>query len=317
MVNNPAIPKESVLFEPVRDAYGKRLALVFGNEFNKGQCPFYAAKHCYFCDIGAGEGIQFTTDMNKERLNFFRQYYTNVLSGVAHLVIYNSGSVLNRNEMSKNTLKEILGYVSTLQRCIVVSFDSREIYVTEYALDYLVKCLRRDQQPRIILGVESQNDDVRIGKLNKKMTKQGIEKAVEVVGKYKGKVGIDVNILFQPPELIGEEAIREAVATLRYGLDLGEKYNVPVDFNFHPFYSTKRSRAKYPSHPRANLGDAKEALVRMKKEVDARGSKAKIFIGWQDEEHDQEQDVRVVELEKELKRFDQFNISQDVSVLRK
>jgi len=310
----PAIPKDSILFEPVRDSYGNRLALVFGNEYTKGECPFYA-KECYHCDIGAGEGTQFTTDMNKERLEFFRQHYVDVLSDIEHLVVYNSGSTLSRKEMSRDTLAEILDYVSSLEKCKVVSFDTREMYVTEDNLDYIVGRLRENQQLRAVLGVESQSDEIRIGKLNKKMTKQGIEKSFEVAGRYNGKLGIDVNIVFQPPELTGEEAIREAVETLRYCLDLAERYNVPVDFNYHPFYSTKKSKANYPNHPRADLEDAKEALIRMKKEIDDMGSSAKIFIGWQDEEHDQEQDLRIVELERELERFNQFNVSQDVDVL--
>lgn len=315
MANNPIIPDESRLFEPVRDIYGSRLALVFGNEFSKGECPFYTAKQCHHCDTGAGEGTQFNTEMNKERLDFFKLHYADTLSSVNHLVVYNSGSTLNRREMSRETLENIARYASSLDKCKIVSFDSREMYITEDSLDYIVDRLREDQQARVILGVESQSDEVRIGKLNKRMTKQGIEKSFATVGRYNGRVGVDVNIVFQPPELVGEEAIREAVETVKYSLDLAEKHGVSVDFNYHPFYQTKRSRSMYPNHPRADLGDAKRALVKMIEEIEARGGKSKIFIGWQDEEHDQERDVRVAELERELESFDKFNVSQDVRLL--
>lgn len=314
--NNPVIPKESILFNPVRDTYGSRLALVFGNEFSRGECPFYTARQCHHCDIGAGEGTQFTSGVNKERLEFFKQHYAGVLPSVEHLVVYNSGSTLNRREMSRETLAEILDYASSLEKCKVVSFDSREMYVTADTLNYVVDRLKKDQQARVILGLESQSDEVRIEKLNKKMTKQRIERAFEVAGKYNGKIGIDVNIVFQPPELRGEGAINEAVETLKYSLNLAEKYNIPIDFNYHPFYTTKRSRAIYPNHPRANLDNANEALIRMKKEIDARGSDAKIFIGWQDEQHDQEQDLRVAELERKMQKFGQFNVSQDIRFLQ-
>lgn len=315
MANNPTVPDESILFKPVRDTYGNRLALVFGNEFANGECPFYTAKQCHHCDIGVGEGTQFNTEMNKERLEFFRQHYDSILLDVEHLVLYNSGSILNKRELSRETLATVLSYVSSLEKCKCVSLDSREMYITRDSLDYVVEHLREDQQARVILGVESQSDDIRIGKLNKKMTKQGIERAFATVGEYSGRIGIDVNIVFQPPELVGEDAIGEAVETVKYSLDLAGRYNVPVDFNYHPFYQTKRSRAMYPNHPRANLQDAKKALVEMTKGIEARGGKSKIFIGWQDEGHDQEQDVRVRELEKELERFDQFNNSQNVRFL--
>lgn len=314
-MSNPAIPDESMLFEPVEDAYGSRLALVFGNESKSGECPFYTAKQCVHCDIGAGEGTQFNTELNRERLAFLKQHYAGIIFSVEHLVVYNSGSTLSKKEMSRETLTDILGYASSLDKCKVVSLDSRERYIAKDSLDHVVDNLRRDQHARVILGIETQNDEVRIGKLNKRMTKQGIERAFATVGKYNGKVGIDANIVFQPPELLGEEAIREAVETVRYSLSLAEKYSIPVDFNYYPFYQTKRSRAIYPNHPRADLGDAKKALVKMTKAIEARGGKSKIFIGWEDEGHDQEQDIRAVELERELERFNQFNISQDVSGL--
>lgn len=304
-------PDESILFEPVADAYGSRLALVFGNEFARGECPFYTAKQCNHCDIGAGEGKQFDIGMNAERLGFFQEQYD--VQGIEHLVIYNSGSTLNRREMSRETLGEVLDYAASLDNCKVVSLDSREMYVTEDSLDYVVDKLRGDQQARVILGVESQSDEVRIGKLNKRMTKQGIERAFRVASKYDGKVGVDVNIVFQPPELSGEEAIHEAVETLKYGLELGEQYCVSVDFNFHPYYQSERSKGMFPNHSRADLQDAKEALRRIKTEIGNRNTK--IFIGWQDEEHDQQSFLRDRELDKEVAVFDRFNVTQDVQYL--
>ncbi len=315
MVSNPAIPDEAILFQPVRDTYGNRLALVFGNEFSKGECPFYTANQCYHCDIGAGEGTQFTTEMNRERLVFFRKHYVNILENIEHLVIYNSGSTLNQAEMSRETLGEIVGYAASLERCKVISLDSREMYITKDTLDYIVERLREDQQARVILGIESQNDEVRIKKLNKMMRRENIERAFAVIGKYDGRMGIDVNIVFQPPELVSEEAIVEAVETLRYGLDLADEYRVLIDFNFHPYYPSKRSLTLYPSHPRANLDDTKEALRRMKDKIEFRKSAAKIFVGWQDEEHDQEQHLRGVELEEGMQKVDQFNVTQDVKYL--
>ena len=311
-MDNPAIPEASMLFEPVKDVYGSRLALVFGNENKEGLCPFYKAKQCNHCDYGAGEGVQFTTEMNVDRLEFFKTHYKDNLEGIEHLIIYNSGSILNKKEMSKETLGTILDYASFLESCKVISLDSREMYVTEDTLDYIVDNLRKDQQVRVILGIESQDDMIRIGKLNKQMTKEKIERAFEVVGKYNGKVGVDVNIVFQPPELSGEEAVKEAVDTLKYGLEQGEKYNVPVDFNFHPFYQSAKSKAVFPQHKGANLEDGMKALVEMKKEVDARASNSKLFVGWQDEGHDQEQSG---ETDKEIELFSRFNVKQDIAGL--
>jgi uncharacterized protein (UPF0216 family) len=312
---NKSIPQESMLFDPVQDTYGSRLALVFGNENKDGKCPFYG-KQCYHCDIGAGEGVQFDSEMNKERLSFFRDNYANVLPDIAHLIVYNSGSTLNNREMSRETLEEIAKYSSELEDCKVVSFDTREVYVNQETLDYLVSTLREDQQPRVILGIETQDDHVRTEVLNKKISRKNIERAFENVGRYNGEVGVDVNVVIQPPSIRGEESIQEAVRTAEYAISFGKEYGVPVDLNIHPYYPSKMGLSKFPDHPRATLKETVDAVTAIKELVDRESPESRIFVGLQDEEHDQEQDRRNGELERTQRYFDQFNITQDVSQLR-
>ncbi len=314
---NYIVPEESLLFEPVKDAYGLRLALVFGNEFKGGQCPFYLTGNCNHCVIGAGEGAQFTSEMNEGRLEFFRNYYKSILSHVNHLVIYNSGSTLNEKEMSRETLGKILDYAASLEGCMVISLDSRELFITENNVGFVLKKIREDQKIKIILGIETQNDEIRTQNLNKAMTKKGIELAFRTVGNYNDRAGITLNIIFQPPELKGKSAIMDAAKTLKYGLELSEKYNVCTDFNFHPFYPTEKSAVKFPNHKRADLNDAKKALMLMKEEIDKRKSNSKIFIGCHDEGHDIEHGKRAEELERNKSAFDRFNACQDISCLKK
>ena len=314
MKTSTAIPEKSILFAPTIDGYGLRLALVFGNEFRGGECPFYQ-KQCNHCDIGAGEGLQFDYELNKQRLEFFQDYYADILANVVHLVIYNSGSTLNKAEMSPKTLTEILSYVSGLEKCNIVSLDSREMYIHDENIAYLVKNLRKNQEIKLILGLESQEDEIRIKNLKKLINKNSVEKAFASIEQYCGQVGFEFNILFQPPEIRGAEAIAEATKTVEYGLDLSERYEVPIDFNFHPYYPSRKSREMFPNHPRAQQKDALKALVSMKTLINAKNSNAHIFIGWFDEEHDQEQDKRQKELEKYLEVFNKFNIYQDIKFL--
>lgn len=315
MKTSLAIPETSTLFNSVIDGYGRRLALVFGNEFLDGRCPFYQ-NQCNHCDIGAGEGIQFNYELNQERLAFFQNYYADILANIVHLVIYNSGSTLNKLEMSPETLFCIAQYAASLEKCKIVSWDSRENYIKQKNLEPIVNNLRQDQQIRIILGVESQDENIRMVNLKKLMSKEAIEQSFAIASVYNSRVGIEFNIIFQPPEIIGQSAIEEAAKTARYGLNLSQKYEVPIDFNFHPYYPSQKSQAMFPDHPRAKLEDAIQALLLMKQAISQYHSAAKIFIGWQDENHDREQNKRAVELQQYLDIFNRFNIEQNIAILQ-
>ena len=310
-----SIPEKSTLFNSVFDGYGRRLALVFGNEFLDGRCPFYQ-KQCNHCDIGAGEGIQFNYELNRQRLEFFQDYYADILPEVAHLIIYNSGSTLNKLEMSLETLCHIAQYAASLEKCQIVSWDSRESYIKSKNLDVIVNNLRHNQQIKIILGIESQDDKIRMVNLRKLMSKEAIEQSFAIASSYKTRVGMEFNIVFQPPEIIGQEAIAESVKTVKYGLNLSQTYQVPIDFNFHAYYPSQKSQAIFPHHPRAKLEDAIQALLFMKQAIAEQNSSAKIFIGWQDEDHDREQNKRESELQQYLDIFNRFNIEQNMAILQ-
>ena len=61
-----------------------------------GICPYYAGSCAYHCDIGAGEGAAFDLATNRRRLAWFARLLSSDSSiRSSHLVIYNSGSVLN------------------------------------------------------------------------------------------------------------------------------------------------------------------------------------------------------------------------------
>ena len=306
MSHHPIIPQAAQLFEPVEDGYGTRLALVFGNEAAGGRCPFYG-RQCYHCDIGAGEGVRFDTAMNTERLAYYRSHYVSVLPRTTHLVLYNSGSVLNPRELAPSSLQSILGYAATLAQCRVVSLDSREAYITAARLDFVLANLRSDQQARPILGLETQDDGVRLNLLNKRILRVNVEAAFHAASQYRSRVGMDVNIVCGLPPFRGRAAIAESEATASYALELAARYKISVDLNLHPYYPSRIGRQHFPEHPRANLDDALEAAGRIRRAVEAAGVDSKVFIGWQDEDHDQQREMRGAELNEYRPQLERFN----------
>jgi len=312
---DPAIPSSSILFRPVYDVHGLRLALVLGNQAPRGICPYAQAQRCHHCDIGLGEGVRFSTQMNLRRLDWFETYYASILPNVCHLVIYNSGSTLNPAELALEVWEAIFALVQSSSNLKIVSVDSREAFVQHDILVRLVSLLGRGYELRIILGVESANDRIRNKLLDKQMSRQAIDAAAKALTVVSTKVenntlsdaatlGFSVNILVGGPGTTAYTAVNDAVATAAYGVRLAESYNLSLDLNLHPYYPSQRGRARFPAHPRPLPKVVCDAACTIAEQF---GDKAVIFLGWQDEGHDQEPTRRAVELSTLGKAVDHFN----------
>ena len=309
-----SIPTANKMFAPTTDAYGSRLALVFGNESHTGACPFYG-HGCFHCDIGAGEG-PFTPDLNMQRLEFYKQNYTEVLSKLDHLVLYNSGSLLNEHELSSKTLQALLTFARSLPNCRIVSIDSREMFVTREKIQEIINGLRLDQKLRITFGLESQDDHIRCSVLAKRMTKVAIEQAFNILSQFKEQAGAELNMVFQAPGVEESKSIIDSNNTIRYGLELSKKYQIPVDFNFHPYYPSISGTKHFPNHPRSQLEDAVSAITQGIAIIKESGCSSKLYIGWNDEGHDQDEKQRAQETHNHLAGFIDFNQTQDPQHLK-
>lgn len=290
-----AAPQAALRFEPTQDRYGTRLALVFGNEAKDGSCPFYRRGECSHCDIGEGEGHAVSADHHARRLRWFMHHYRRELPEVRHLVLYNSGSILNPKELSPAALDSILDWANTLPRLQMLSLDTRELFVNKERLISLRERVRPQLALRLILGLESADDEVRLVYLNKRMPQQAIEQAVQALAHSGDNLGLWISLVFGAPGRRGEQAMEDLLLGVEYGLRLARDYKLPVDFNIHPFYPSQRSQLLHPDHPRADLAQLAEALQAAEAVIDASGLTASLFVGWQDEAHDQRQDLRLSE----------------------
>ncbi len=290
-----AAPSAALRFEPTRDRTGVRLALVFGNEAKDGVCPFYRRDECSHCDIGAGEGQAVDAGSHLLRWQWFAHHYRNELPTVSHLVLYNSGSLLNPKEMSPEALEKLCANAAKLPALRMLSLDTRELFVRRERLSALRSRLPQQVQLRVILGLESADEEVRLIYLNKRMPTEKVEEAAAELAASGGGTGLWLSLLFAPPGRRGEAAISDLLDGVRYGVGLAARHKLPLDFNIHPFYPSRRSLRAHPDHPRADLHLLKQALAAAQNELAELGSEASLFVGWQDEQHDQRQDLRLDE----------------------
>jgi hypothetical protein len=122
-------------------------------------------------------------------------------------------------------------------------------------------------------------------------------------------------VLVAGPGTDSQSALDDAVATARYAYNLARGVGVTADLNLHPYYPSARGRARFPGHPRCAL----PTLVAAVRAIDALRHElmpsSGLFIGWQDEGHDQQPEVRQRELKAARNAFDRFNRTQEGSVL--
>ncbi|MBI4870594.1 MAG: hypothetical protein HY814_03405 [Candidatus Riflebacteria bacterium] len=313
-----AAPPASSRFDPVPDAYGVRLALVFGNHAPDGLCPYASASLCHHCDVGLGEGRAFSTAMNLRRLAWFRDSYAAVLPGVTHLALYNSGSVLDPRQMPRRLLFHLLEWAGSLPALRVLSVDTREEHLTHAVLGRVSERLGTAVTLRPILGVESADDTIRQTLLEKRMDRWEIERSFRETGQARAagaRVGLDVNVVVGAPGTTAETLIGDAAATARTCFELGVHHGVDVDLNLHAYYPTRRGLARFPGHPRC----APEAFLGAVRQIGAvraaLSPSSKLFIGWEDEGHDLQPELRARELERLRAAFEAFNRLQDPGVL--
>ena len=221
--DNEYAPRPEMRFEPVRDRYGPRLALVFGNHAPGGICPYYAGELCGHCDIGAGEGVAFDQAMNRHRIAWFTANYRPLLDSISHLVLFNSGSVLNPREMPPDLLDEIVEFARSLPAVRVISLDSREAFITPKTLRRILPVAGDRIAVRPILGLESSDDHIRNDILQKAMPRTAIMRVLRELGTLAAefgetRIGLDVNILIGGPGTTPDLAVADAVGSALFAL---------------------------------------------------------------------------------------------------
>ncbi|MFI5459871.1 MAG: hypothetical protein ACHRXM_31000 [Isosphaerales bacterium] len=313
-----AVPREESVFEPRRDRYGWRLALVFGNHAPGGLCPYYAGNRCFHCDIGAGEGAAFDHTTNRQRLAWFRAHYQLHLASISHLVLYNSGSLLNPREMPPDLLDEIAAFARSLPAVRVVSLDSREAFIRPDTLRRILLILGNGYMVRPILGVETADDRIRNEVLQKGMPRTAIARVfldLSTLAAEFGqeRIGLDVNIVIAGPGTTDLTVVDDAVMTARLALISGAQHGVKVDLNLHPYYVGPRGSARFPDHGRCSLATTVRACSKIVDLVRSMATDSSIFIGWQDEGHDRERQPRHIEIARTA--FDRFNQTNDAGAL--
>ena len=319
-----ALPRTESLFKPVLDRRGLRLAIVLGNEAPDGICPFALADLCHHCDIGLGEGLRFDATKNLSRLGWLQKHYASVWPRLNHLVVYNSGSVLNPLELTPAVLNAILDFARSLPELRLVSLESRESFITRSVVGRVAATLGSGRELRIIVGIESADDAVRNQVLRKNMPRAGIERAVRNIATVRQRAlashdnaialpGVAMNVIIGCPGTSAATSVTDAVETAVYSVTLAQTYGIPIDLNLHPYYPSKRGTARFANHSCPSVESTFEAVSSIAQSV---GDRAVIFVGLEDEGHDQNPSGRAEYFARIAQAMDYFNRTGQSDVFR-
>jgi len=324
-LNELSIPRTENLFSPVHDRRGLRLAIVLGNEAPYGACPYSVTDNCHHCDIGLGEGLRFDTAMNLSRLGWLQNYYASLWPRLNHLIIYNSGSVLNPLELSPVVLTAVLDFARSLPELRLVSLESRESFIRASEISRVAATLGGERELRIIVGIESADDTVRNQVLKKNMSRAGIERAVRNIATVRQTAlashdrtialpGVAMNVIIGCPGTNPATSLIDAVQTAVYSVTLAETHGIPVDLNLHPYYPNKRGTARFTGHSRPSVENTLEAVSAIAQHI---GNRAVIFIGLEDEGHDQDPSERAAYFSRIVQVTDYFNRTGQFDLFRR
>lgn len=126
--------------------------------------------------------------------------------------VYNLGSLLNQNEISKEAVRYIFKSLDSYNKVEKVIIESRAEYVTDDAISNIQNVYYKGVV-EVGIGVESSNNIIREICHHKGLNEgmERIKKAVEVLHKYKFKALAYIN--FKPILLTEKEAINDAIQT--------------------------------------------------------------------------------------------------------
>lgn len=132
--------------------------------------------------------------------------------------IYNGGSFLNPNEIPLNTQIGVCKAISEYPHISSVFIESRPEFITSETIEVLKKALQ-NKTLEIGIGLEAVSDSVREILIHKGFTREDYEKAIKIAKAH--DVKILTYVFLKPLGLEEDEAVQEAIRTIRYAFKAG------------------------------------------------------------------------------------------------
>jgi len=131
------------------------------------------------------------------------------------MLIYNGGSYFNNDEvpliMQKWIFEKVVNKYPSIRNILV---ESRPEFIKAEKLEEMKSIMGRKCSLSVAIGLECQSDEIRKHSINKGFSKHDYNRAVELLKGF--GVHVMTYVFLKPLMLTEREAIREAIATIKY-----------------------------------------------------------------------------------------------------
>lgn len=157
------------------------------------------------------------------------------------LDILTLGSFFDDKEIPEDFRRYSLKLVSQIKTIKRLLIESRPEFITSDKIKDTLNLLNGIKL-EVGIGIESSNEVVRIKLLNKGYTLSDVENSIKLLSEH----GISFlgYVLIKPLGMTENEAVEDAVKTIKYNFELGEKYKIPTRVALEPFYIPRNSIAE-------------------------------------------------------------------------
>ncbi len=205
-------PRKKDFSKPVscwteKDLINNKIVDTFVIIFRTRGCSWAIKSGCSMCGYFNDSAWSKVTD---EEL--FSQYKKAMekYNGERFVKIFNSGSFLDKSEISEDIRNKILKDLN--KKIEKISFESRPEYITEKTISN-VRNILKDKIIEIGIGLETADDEIRKNIINKGFSFKDFKKAVDILKKH--NINLKTYVLIKPPFLTERESINDAVNTVK------------------------------------------------------------------------------------------------------
>jgi archaeosine synthase beta-subunit len=145
----------------------------------------------------------------------------------------NEGSALDPRRFYRESLHHLLDHAAQLPKLEVIAMETRPEYIREDVLRQIQA--RTDKRLDVTVGFETQDDDIRIRQLNKRISKRIMEERIALLGDL--GVRLTSYVMVKPaPGMTDEHGVREAIATIAYLKEVCDRHGVELIAYLTPTY---------------------------------------------------------------------------------